>query len=66
MVSCPFCSKIGLFLVGIGFLLIILSMIDNFFSKYLVFIGLGFVISAYFIPDLIKSKTCKDNSCGVK
>ena len=66
MVSCPFCSKIGLFMVGIGFMMIIISMMDILFSQYLVYVGLGLVISAYIIPDLIKSKKCKDESCEVK
>ena len=66
MVTCPLCTKIGLLLLSIGFTVMLLGAIEIISNQFIMLIGLGFVISAYIVPNLIKSNSCKDSSCEVK
>ena len=66
MVSCPLCSKTGMLLLMIGFAILLISTIPNFHSQLFMFVGLGFVLSAYIVPNFIKTKECSDGTCDTK
>lgn len=66
MVTCPLCTKTGLLLLSIGFAVMLLGAIEIISNQFIMLIGLGFVISAYIVPNLIKTNSCEDGSCEVK
>ena len=59
MVSCPLCSKLGVLLLCIGFAILLISTFDILPFQYTGWLGLGFVLSAYIVPNLVKTDTCK-------
>lgn len=60
MVSCPLCTKWGIFLYSLGFAIILISILNIIPFNYAVWIGLGLIFSAYIVPNLIKTDTCND------
>jgi len=66
MVTCPLCTKTGLLLLSIGFAVMLIGAVEIISNQFIIYIGLGFVISAYIVPNLIKTKTCKAGSCEMK
>jgi hypothetical protein len=42
----------------------LLGTIPELSNQYFMFFGLGFIISAYIVPNFVKTNKCSDNSCG--
>ncbi len=66
MAACPLCTKTGIILIGIGFAFMFLGSFRIIPVQYSIWVALGFIISAYIVPNLIKTDTCRDGSCSVK
>jgi hypothetical protein len=64
LVTCPLCTKIGLLLIGIGFAFMFLGSFRVLPVQYSMWISLGFIISAYIIPNFMKTDTCRDGTCN--
>lgn len=66
MVGCPLCTKTGLVLIIIGFSILFLGTMSIFPKDLTMWLGLGIIISAYIVPNVIKSKTCDTGSCSIE
>ena len=66
MVGCPLCTKTGLVLIIIGFSILFLGSMQIFPTDFTMWLGLGVIISAYIVPNFMKTKTCADGSCNIE
>ena len=66
MFACPLCTKTGILLFSIGFGMIFLVILHILPTPAFTWIGIGFIISAYIIPNILKINSCSDGSCRVE
>ncbi len=66
MFGCPLCTKSGILLFGIGFGMIFLVILHILPNPTFTWLGIGFIISAYIIPNVLKVYSCNDGSCSTK